>query len=170
MTPLRYSLLLIALLLLPGFAAAQSAEAGLIHHKSPQSVEATTQQLIATVEEKGLRVIAWVDHAKGASDAGLSLKPTQLVLFGNPKVGTPLMQCSRTVAIDLPQKALIWEDEMGQVWYTYNDPFHLLARHQLGEACRERIGKIGAALEAIAKAATAPVKGAAAATPPDPQR
>lgn len=83
----------------------------------------------------------------------MSLPGTQVVIFGNPKVGTPLMKCNRTVAIDLPQKALIWEDGNGQVWLTYNDPHYLDSRHQLG-ACAKVIKKVSGALGKFAKAAT----------------
>jgi uncharacterized protein (DUF302 family) len=83
------------------------------------------------------------------------LRPTELVIFGNPKVGAPLMQCSQTVAIDLPQKALIWQDESGQVWLTYNDPQYLAKRHEIG-GCKAVLDKVRNALKNFAKTATQP--------------
>ena len=85
--------------------------------------------------EKGMTVFLRINHSEGARRVGMELRPTELVIFGNPKVGAPLMQCSQTVAIDLPQKALIWQDESGQVWLTYNDPPYLAKRHDI-DGCK----------------------------------
>ena len=85
----------------------------------------------------------------------MELRPTELMIFGNPKVGAPLMQCSRAVAIDLPQKALIWQDEGGQVWLSYNDPQYLANRHKI-DACKAVLDKVRNALKNFAKAATQP--------------
>ena len=93
-----------------------SAEPGLNNLKSPHDVKNTADRLEAVLKEKGMTVFLRINHSKGARKVGEKLRPTELVIFGNPKVGTPLMQCSQTVAIDLPQKALIWQDEGGQVW------------------------------------------------------
>ncbi|MGF1527697.1 MAG: DUF302 domain-containing protein [Candidatus Competibacterales bacterium] len=132
------------------------ADAGLIHFKSPDSVADTADRFTRMAQERGLNVFTRVDHSSGAQSAGLELPPTVVVLFGNPKAGTPLMQCQRTVAIDLPQKALVWQDEMGQTWLSYNDPQYLMERHQLGEGCATPIQRIGQALNGLATAATSP--------------
>jgi uncharacterized protein (DUF302 family) len=96
-----------------------------------------------------------INHAEGAKKIGSSLLPTELVIFGNPKVGTPLMVCSRSVAIDLPQKALIWEDDKGQVWLSYNNPTYLAERHGIS-GCQEVLKKVAGALKNFAAAATKP--------------
>ena len=100
-----------------------------------------------------MTVMARVNHQQGAEKAGLELRPTEVVIFGNPKVGTPLMQCAQSVAIDLPQKALIWEDANGEVWLGYNDPQYLKGRHDI-EGCDEVLDKVSGALGNFAKAAT----------------
>jgi uncharacterized protein (DUF302 family) len=87
------------------------------------------QKLIAAVAEKGLSVLARVDHAAAAAEAGMDLGPTDLLVFGNPKGGTPLMQANQTMGIDLPLKALVWQDRQGKTWLGYNDPGWLAARH-----------------------------------------
>ncbi|MCR9143887.1 MAG: DUF302 domain-containing protein [bacterium] len=128
------------------------SEDGLIRIKSNQSVEQTADRLEAALQAKEMKIFGRVPHSAGAAKAGLELKPTLLILFGNPKAGTPLMQESRTVAIDLPQKMLIWEDDAGAVWLAYNDPAYLARRHGLkNEAV---LSKIAGALEAFARAAT----------------
>lgn len=137
-------------LLLCLFATHVFAADGLIAVKSTHSVSDTADKLESLLKDKGMTVFARIDHAKSAETAGLDLRPTQLVIFGNPKVGTPLMQCAQSVAIDLPQKALIWEDAEGQVWIGYNDPQYLKQRHEV-EGCDEVIGKIEGALGAFVK-------------------
>jgi len=101
-------------------------------------------------------VFARVDHAAGAAAAGLALRPTTVVLFGNAKAGTPLMQASQTIGIDLPLKALVFEDEAGKVWLAYNDPRWLAARHRLGAGVDKILDTMAAALDALATKATAP--------------
>jgi uncharacterized protein (DUF302 family) len=133
---------------------AQAAD-GLISVKSAHDVKTTADRLESTLKAKGMRVFIRIDHAQGAQAVGQSLRPTELVVFGNPKVGTPLMQCAQSVAIDLPQKALIWEDAAGQVWLAYNDPRYLEGRHAI-EGCGEVLQKVEKALANFAKAATAP--------------
>ena len=96
-----------------------------------------------------------INHAAGAKRVGKVLRPTELIIFGNPKVGAPLMQCSQTVGLDLPQKALIWEDEAGLVWFTYNAPRYLDRRHGLAK-CSPVLKKIENALRNFAVAATMP--------------
>ena len=128
---------------------------GLISVKSSHDVKVTAGRLEDILIKKGMTVFIRIDHAAGAKKVGQKLRPTELVVFGNPKVGTPLMQCSQSVAIDLPQKALIWQDDKGQVWLTYNDPNYLAQRHGLGE-CAEVITKVEKALNNFARAATMP--------------
>lgn len=125
---------------------------GLVQVKSAHSVTATADKLVTVLKSKGMNVFARIDHAAGAAKAGKSLKPTQLVIFGNPKVGTPLMQCARTVAIDLPQKMLIWEADDGQVMLGYNAPQYLNGRHGLGK-CDPVLKKVEGALANFAAAA-----------------
>ena len=102
-----------------------------------------------------MTVFVKIDHAERAQKVGKKLRPTELIVFGNPKVGTPLMQCGQSVAIDLPQKALIWEDQEGQVWLSHNDPKYLAKRHGI-KGCDEVVQKIENALNNFAKAATGP--------------
>lgn len=132
---------------------AAQADNGLVSVKSNHDVATTADNLEAVLKSKGMNVFGRVNHAAGAEKAGMSLRPTEVVIFGNPKVGTPLMNCAQSVAIDLPQKALIWEDESGQVWLAYNDPAYLASRHQI-EGCDEVIKKVTGALANFAGAAT----------------
>lgn len=147
-----FRLIALPLIFLLVSGVAQAAD-GLIMVKSSHSVAATADKLEAVLSEKGMKIMNRIDHAAGAKSAGMTLRPTQLVIFGNPKVGTPLMQCARSVAIDLPQKALIWEDENGQVWLGYNDPAYLKGRHAV-DGCDEVLAKVSGALANFADAAT----------------
>ena len=131
------------------------ADNGIITVKSSLEVKATADRLENVLKQKGMTVFLRINHAEGANKVGKKLRPTELVVFGNPKVGTPLMQCSQTTAIDLPQKALVWEDSEGQVWLSYNDPNYLVKRHGI-TGCAEVIKKIEKALNNFAKAATMP--------------
>lgn len=138
-----------------GLAAAlpvQAAE-GLVEVRSDHDVPTTEKRLVAALEANGLKVFARIDHAEGAAGVGKELPPTRLVIFGNPKVGTPLMQCARTAAIDLPQKALIWRDDDGRVWFAYNDPQYLADRHGTSE-CGGVVRKVERVLGKLAAAAT----------------
>ncbi|MDJ0704076.1 MAG: DUF302 domain-containing protein [Leptolyngbyaceae cyanobacterium MO_188.B28] len=131
------------------------ADRGIVAQQSPYSVEETANRLVAQIEQRGLTLFAQIDHETGARSVDLDLRPTQLVIFGNPRVGTPLMQCNQGVAIDLPQKALIWEDETGQVWLGYNNPNYLMERHTL-TGCETVIERIEGALSGLTSAAIAP--------------
>lgn len=102
---------------------------GLISVKSPYPVSQTLDRLEVGTKQRGLKVFARIDHAAGATSIGKILRPTELLIFGNPQGGTPLMQCAQTAGIDLPLKALAWQDERGQVWLGYNDPVFLAKRH-----------------------------------------
>jgi uncharacterized protein (DUF302 family) len=106
---------------------------GLVTVKSPYRVKETIDRLEAVVKQKGLMVFARVDHAAGAAKVGKTLRPTELLIFGNPQGGTPFMECNQTVGIDLPLKALAWEDASGQAWLGYNDPAFLAQRHQAAQ-------------------------------------
>ena len=141
-----------ALFLLASLAYADN---GIISVKSSHQVKATADRLENTLKQKGMTVFIRINHAEGAQKVGKKLRPTELVVFGNPKVGTPLMQCRQSTAIDLPQKALIWEDQEGTVWFSYNDPNYLVERHGI-TGCTEVLKKTEKALSNFAKAATMP--------------
>jgi uncharacterized protein (DUF302 family) len=125
---------------------------GIVSVKSIHNVQETADRLESVLQSKGMTVIARINHSAAAQNAGMTLRPTELLIFGNPKVGTPLMQCQQSIALDLPQKALIWEDESGMVWISYNDPEYLADRHDLG-GCDEVIAKVKTALSNFAHAA-----------------
>jgi uncharacterized protein (DUF302 family) len=127
---------------------------GLITAKSNFGAKETADRLAAALEAKGMTVFARIDHAAGAKQAGLELGPTELLIFGSAKAGTPLMQASPVVGIDLPLKALIWRDGSGTVWLTYNDPHWITKRHGLGAAANAQADPMAAALAAFAKHAT----------------
>ncbi|MCO4758493.1 MAG: DUF302 domain-containing protein [Oceanospirillaceae bacterium] len=129
------------------------ADNGIITVQSNHDVATTADKLESVLVQKGMTVFTRINHAEGAKNASLELRPTEVVIFGNPKVGTPLMLCSQTTALDLPQKALIWEDEKGQTWLSYNDPEYLKERHNI-EGCDAVIGKVKGALAKFAGAAT----------------
>lgn len=131
-----------------------AADSGLTKIKSAHSVADSLNKLEKVLESKGMNVFARINHAEGAEKAGLELRPTEVLIFGNPKVGTPLMICSQSIAIDLPQKMLAWEDESGQVWLGYNDPAHLKSRHAT-EGCDKVFEKVSGALGNFAAAAAA---------------
>ncbi|MGP4120659.1 DUF302 domain-containing protein [Psychrobacter aquimaris] len=131
-----------------------NAEKGLVTLQSNHSVQDTADKLVSIIESKGMKVFARVDHQKNAQSAGLSLRPTQVIMFGNPKAGTPLMNCEQTVAIDLPQKILISEDADKKVWLSYNNPEYLKERHNI-KGCDTEIDNIAKALNGVSKAAVA---------------
>ena len=137
------------------FSSMAIADNGLVNVKSNHGVKETADRLESALKAKGMTIFDRINHAAGAEKVGKELRPTELVIFGNPKVGTPLMQCGQTMAIDLPQKALIWEDETGQVWFTYNEPEYLAKRHGT-KGCLEVIKKIQNVLANLSSAATAP--------------
>lgn len=110
----------------------------------------------AEVRAKGMSVFAHIDHAAGATAVGLSLRPTELLIFGNAKTGTLLMESAQTLGIDLPLKALVWQDASGTAWLSYNDPAFLARRHGLDGVDNTIINAMAAALEAIASKVTTP--------------
>ena len=144
---------IIALALLALISAATQAGQGLVSVKSAHDVPTTTDNLVAVLEGKGMMVFARIDHAAGAKKVDMTLEPTELVIFGNPKMGTALMKCGHSIAIDLPLKALIWEDADGQTWLAYNDPAYLAERHKL-EGCDKVLETMGKGVAGFAKAAT----------------
>jgi uncharacterized protein (DUF302 family) len=130
------------------------SENGLITLPSAHGVKATMDRLEAEVRAKGLSVFARIDHAAGAQQASMPLRPTELLIFGNARGGTPLMQALQTTGIDLPLKALVWEDASGKVWLSYNDPAWIAARHGDPAQVSDVTQRLAGALAALAKAAT----------------
>ena len=124
---------------------------GLTTLPSSHSVEQTVNKLQTILKNLGIQLFALVDHSGEAQKVGLSMKPTKLLIFGNPKAGTPLMQAAPTSAIDLPLKILVGEDVDGKVWVSYNSPAYLMDRHKIP---RELLSNI-AAIETLAAKATA---------------
>jgi len=122
------------------FMSAQATYADeLLVVKSARPVMETLDRLEITAKSKGFSIVARVDHSGAAAKTGLQLRPTALLIFGNPQVGTPLMQCDQRAGIDLPLKALAWQDETGQVWLGMVDPEVLKARYDLNTSCNEPI-------------------------------
>jgi uncharacterized protein (DUF302 family) len=126
---------------------------GLITVESRFGVKETIDRLVETVQRAGLFVFARIDHSAGARDAGFSLRPTELLIFGNPKGGTPLMLDRQISGIDLPVKALAWEDEDGKVWLSYSDPHWIAERHRLGEKSDQAVKAMAAGMEKVITAA-----------------
>lgn len=122
---------------------------GMIHLSSPYSVPETLKRLESILEARGLTVFGRVDHAGEAKKAGLQMRPTELIIFGSPKAGTPLMLASPTLAIDLPLKALAWEDSDGKVWLSYNTAEYLQKRHNIPASLVKNIAGTGPLLEKV---------------------
>jgi len=133
--------------------ANQLDASGLVMIDSAYDVRTTADRLEAAAASRGLTIFSRIDHAAGAADAGMTLPPMELIIFGTAKVGTPLMQCDPTVGIDLPLKALIWRDENGRAVLGYNSTAALAARYELGD-CAPVLAKIDTALAALATEAT----------------
>jgi uncharacterized protein (DUF302 family) len=131
------------------------ATGGLTTLQSSFGPQETVRRLEAAVKAKGMTIFARIDHAAGAAEAGLALRPTELLIFGNAKGGTPLMQSDQTMGIDLPLKALVWQDAAGKTWLSYNDPSWLAKRHGMGADVEPTVAAMTAALNAVATAATA---------------
>lgn len=127
---------------------------GLITLPSSRPAKDTIDRLAATLKEKGVTVFARIDHAANAAAVGMALRPTDLLIFGNAKAGTPLMQLGQTIGIDLPLKALAWEDAQGKAWLAYNDPLWLAHRHRLGRESEAAAGAMATLLAGLAKGAT----------------
>jgi uncharacterized protein (DUF302 family) len=137
-----------------GTAPTSSGPEGLITLVSPRSAKETMDKLEASVKEKGFGVVARVDHAAAATRINKTLRPTELLIFGNPAGGTPLMECAQTIGIELPIKALVWSDAAGKVMLSYNDPAYLASRHKAPECAAAM--NMGKALDGIMKAVVAP--------------
>ena len=129
---------------------------GLTTIKSNYGPEETMVRLEAAVTAKGMTVFAHIDHAAGAGKVDMKLRATDLLIFGSPKGGTPVMQSVQTIGIDLPLKALVWQDASGDTWLSYNDPAWLAQRHGLASETATVIGSMSAGLAAVTKAATSP--------------
>ena len=131
-----------------------AASDGLVKYESNYSVKETADRFEDIAKSKGLTLFARVDHQKNAASVNLELRPTEVIIFGNPKVGTPVMQCAQDVAIDLPQKVMVSEDDNKKVWLTYNNPTYLMERHQI-QGCDEVIKKISGVLSKLSEATVA---------------
>ena len=129
---------------------------GLISLRSHFTQEETLAHLEKAIQAKGLTVFARIDHASGAAAAGLALRPTLLLIFGNARGGTPLMQAAQTVGIDLPLKALVWTDADRVTWVSYNDPEWLATRHGVAAAVAGPVQGLRGVLAALAAEATGP--------------
>ena len=125
---------------------------GLTSIRSRFGPKETMERLQAEIRAQGMTVFARIDHAAGAAAVGLTLPPTELIVFGNARGGTPLMQSVQTVGIDLPLKALVWEDTPGKTWISYNEPSWIAQRHSVASA-EPVVSKMAAALSAMSKAA-----------------
>ncbi|MGE0876775.1 MAG: DUF302 domain-containing protein [Burkholderiales bacterium] len=130
-----------------------AAADGLVALKSPYKSKETMDRFESVVKKKGMTIFARVDHAAGAAKIGKTLRPTELLIFGNPQGGTPFMECAQSVGIDLPVKALAWEDAAGQSWLGYNAPAYVARRHAVSE-CPAAAG-MAKALQAFAAEALA---------------
>ena len=148
----RVSLTIFQCVMVFATGAAVAAD-GLIEVKSAYGVSETITRLEAAAKERKLITFLRVDHAAGAQKIGKTLRPTELLIFGNPQGGTPLMECAQSAGIDLPLKALAWEDASGQVWLGYNDPLYLAARHGAKD-CAQVAQGLRKALDGLAGAAT----------------
>ncbi len=133
------------------------AAEGLVTIRSSYGPDETMNRFETEVRARGMTVFAHIDHAAGAAAVGMSLRPTDLLIFGNANAGTPLMQSAQTIGIDLPLKALVWQDAAGMTWLTYNDPGWLAKRHGEGPEVEAAINAMASALNAVAtKATTSP--------------
>jgi uncharacterized protein (DUF302 family) len=128
---------------------------GLMTLRSTVGPKETMDRLEAAAKAKGLTVFARIDHAAGAAEVGLPLRPTEVLIFGNAKGGTALMQCVQTIGIDLPLKALVWQDESDVTWISYNNPTWLAERHGLSHKTDAAVRSLAVALKAIANTAAA---------------
>jgi uncharacterized protein (DUF302 family) len=123
---------------------AQLPDNGIVHLRSPYSVLDTLARLETVVQARGVAILAMIDHSGDAAKAGIQMEPTKLLIFGNAKAGTPIMLASPSAAIDLPLKALVWEDKSGNVWLSYNSPAYLKQRHDIPDNLLPNIAGIEA--------------------------
>lgn len=150
----QISLLIILSFVLISTSTVLAAD-GLISLKSSYSPEETMNRFEAIAKKKGLNIFARINHTAGAAKIGKTLRPTEVLIFGNPQGGTPFIECSQTVGIDLPLKVLVWEDADGQVWLGYNDPLYLAKRHDASPC--PAAGNLSKALAGLSAAALAGV-------------
>jgi len=149
----KVSVQALVITILLGSQAYADDSSGIIRVKSNHDVSTTIDKLENVLTTKGMTIFKRINHTTGAEKAGLQLRPTELLIFGNPRIGTPLMLCSQTMALDLPQKALAYEDESGQVWLAYNSPEFMASRHGINN-CEETVKKVSHALTKFTSAAT----------------
>jgi uncharacterized protein (DUF302 family) len=128
---------------------------GLITLASNHPVRETMDRLEAVLREKGITIFARIDHAAGAAAVDMKLRPTELIIFGNPKSGTPLMQSRQSIGIDLPLKMLGWQDTAGKAWLSYNDPAWLARRHGVGAEAEAAVAGLAKVLATLAAGAVA---------------
>lgn len=128
--------------------SAQAADTGMLSRTSPYPVVETLDRLEAVLKAKGVTIFARIDHAAAAQGAGLTLRPAQLLIFGNPRAGTPLMQAAPSIGLDLPMKTLAWQDAQGQTHVTWNTPDYLIQRHGLEAAYVKNLAAISGLIEA----------------------
>jgi uncharacterized protein (DUF302 family) len=138
----------------PTMNPSDPADTDLVTLPSAHNALETVERLKALLAQKGIELFAHIDHAAAARKVGLSLRPTQVLIFGNPKAGTPLMQSQQTIGLDLPLRALVWEDEAGKVWLTYRRPELLAQRHHVA-GHDKAVKALDDGLAALARAATA---------------
>lgn len=129
-------------------------KAGLLSARSQHNAIETARRLRAAAEGAGLTIFADIDHGQNATDVGMQLRPTRLLIFGNARGGTPLMQLRQSAGIDLPLKALVWDDEHGGTWLTYNDPQWIADRHDLGDRAHEPVAALSAGMAKLVAMAT----------------
>ena len=146
---MKSTLAVLAALVLSAAPVARAADKGMVTQPSAHSVQTTMDQFEAAAKKRGFTLVARVNHSAAAAKAGLKLRPTQLLIFGNPKGGTPIMVAAPTAGIDLPLKVLVWEDAAGKVWLAYNTPEWLKFRHDI-EGAEKPLGGMGKALAAMA--------------------
>ncbi|AOV17815.1 hypothetical protein BJI67_12825 [Acidihalobacter aeolianus] len=132
---------------------AQASDNGIVTLRSHHSVPVTLDRLIHALKQKHMTIFARIDHSKGAHGVGLALRPTELLIFGNPKIGTKLMECKQTAGLDLPLKALAWQDAKGRVWLSYNSPEYIARRDHLGHCAAGAVATMHKALHAFAEQA-----------------
>ena len=147
--------LCLAFIVLVFSTALAQADDGMVKKLSARGVQTTMDSLENLIRNKGLTVFARIDHAAGAAKVGEEMLPTQLLVFGNPAIGTKLISSQRTVGIDLPIKVLIWEEADGRVWIAYNDPAYLAERHGI-EDRDEALQRMAGAVKGLVSAAASP--------------
>jgi len=148
---LKATLILIVTFL---FSLQVSAAEGLIASKSRFQVPHTADRFKGIAQKNGLIIFKHIFHSNNAQSAGTTIRPLELIIFGNPKIGSELMKCNPTIGIDLPQKLLVWQDESEQTWIGYNNPIYIADRHNLSKECRTHLNKIANALAKFTKIAS----------------